>query len=233
LYRRWDALVPAIAVPVTLSALVMLAAPATREYVDSTLPLLLEGQSSSIQGHSIALPSVLDRFSVPEPISLGLELMVFGVICVLVWRRWRRDDLEPRRLVEIVSLVLVGAFLLSSFSFVHYGIFLLPLAISLADPASPHRTWLMVGALFVLATRQSWQLDLLPDDVNRVLAERFTFGLVLVLVAFAVALLGQPREAVARTPERRSVSSTVLEQSPESPEGATVRTVGPRSNPTG
>ncbi len=191
LYRRWGALALAVGVPIVLSTLVMLAAPATREYVNATVPLLIEGQNASIQRNSIALGSVLDRLSVPQTVAQGLKLVVLAATCLLVWRRWRRDGVEPRRLTEIVSLVLVGAFLLSSFSFVHYGIFLLPLAVSLADPSSLHRNWLMFGALFLIATRQAWQLDLLPDDVNRVLVERFTIALLLVLMAFWLTLRGQ------------------------------------------
>ena len=194
LYRRWDALAPAIGIPAGLSAVVMLVSPETREYLDITVPLLFEGQNASVQRNSIALESVLDRFAVPYAIAQGLKVAVLAATIALVWRRWRRDDAEPRRLVEIVSLVLVGAFLLSSFAFVHYGVFLIPLAVSLADPSSPHRNWLMFGALFVVAAREAWQLDLLPDDVNRVLIERFTFGLLLMLVAFWLALRDEPKK---------------------------------------
>lgn len=171
----------------------MLVSPEAREYVDITVPLLFEGQNASVQRNSIALESVLDRFAVPHVIVQGSKLAVLtdesARVAAVATRRRR-----ARRLVEIVSLVLVGAFLLSSLAFVHYGVFLIPLAVSLADPSSPHRNWLMFGALFVVAAREAWQLDLLPDDVNRVLIERFTFGLLLMLVAFWLALRNEPKK---------------------------------------
>jgi arabinofuranan 3-O-arabinosyltransferase len=197
LYRRWWALAPAIGIPVGLSVAVMLVSAETREYFDITLPLLLEGQDASVQRNSIALESVLDRFGVPLAIVQGTRLAILAATIALVWRRWREDDAEPRRLVEVVSLILIGSFLLSSFAFVHYGIFLIPLAVSLAEPSSPHRNWLMFGALFAIAARESWHLDLLPDDVNRVLIERFTFGLLLVLLAFWFALRRGPSELIS------------------------------------
>lgn len=193
LYRRWRALTLAVAVPLLLSGVVLLAAPATRHFFDRTLPLLLHGQNQEIQDVSIALASVAERFSIPDPVTAAMQFVVLALTGVLVWRRWRsHDNAEPRRLVELSSIALVGTFLASSFAFPHYGIFLLPFAVSITDRSSPYRDWLTWAVLFCLASPISWQLDVLPDRINDVLAERFTFALLLLLVCFWLALRRQP-----------------------------------------
>ena len=183
LYRRWRTVLIALALPAVLSGVVLAAAPATRGFFDTTVPLLVRGQNQKIQDVSVALRSMADRLSIPDPITAALVVAVLLVTIVLLWRRWNWDEVEPRRLVELSSIALVGAFIVSTFAFRHYGIFLLPLAISLADATSPYRDWLTAGALFCIASPVGWQLDLLPARVNDVLAERFTFALLLLLVS--------------------------------------------------
>jgi arabinofuranan 3-O-arabinosyltransferase len=198
LYRRWKPLGIAVAVPLLLSSVLLLAAPETRHFFDRTLPLLLEGQNQEIQDVSIALASVAERFSIPDPVTTAIQFVVLAVTGILIWRRWRsHEDAEPRRLVELSSIALVGTFLASSFAFPHYGIFLLPFAVSITDASSPYRDWLTWGALFCLASPIGWQLDVLPDRINDVLAERFTFALLVLLLSFWLVLRRQPTTDVA------------------------------------
>jgi arabinofuranan 3-O-arabinosyltransferase len=209
LYRRWKAIAIAVAIPVGLSGLVVLAAPATRHFFDRTLSLLFRGQNQEIQDASIAIASVAERFSIPDSVTTAIQLAVLSATGALLWRRWRsQDKAEPRRLVELCSIALVGAFLTSTFAFPHYGIFLLPLAVSIADPLSPYRDWLTWGALFCIASPISWQLDLLPERMNDVLAERFTFALLLLLVCFSLALRRRPAVVTAPRAQARDVSAT-------------------------
>jgi arabinofuranan 3-O-arabinosyltransferase len=192
LYRRWKALLVALAIPGLLSALVLLAAPQARGFFSKTLPLLFHGQNQEIQDVSVSLKSMAERISIPDPVTAGLQVIILALTLVLLWRRWHRDEAEPRRLVELSSIALVGTFLASSFAFPHYGIFLLPLAVSITDPYSAHRDWLTWGALFCIASPIGWQLDLLPGAVNDVLAERFTIALLVLLGCFWIALRHQP-----------------------------------------
>ena len=207
LYRRWGALTVAVAVPVLLSAPLLLAAPATRAFFHTTLPLLVHGQNAHIQGASIALRSAAGRLSVPEAATHAVELLVALVTLALLWCRRSGNPIEPRRLVELTTIALVGGFLLSTFAFSHYGIFLLPFAISLFDRSSPHRHWLTVGALFCIGARQGWELSRLPHRVDEVLAQRFTFALLVLLFAF---WLGVRREAL-----RLSAPPTTGDAGPE------------------
>jgi arabinofuranan 3-O-arabinosyltransferase len=202
LYRRWKAFLVALAIPAVLSSLVLLAAPQARDFFGTTLPLLLHGQNQEIQDVSVSLKSVAERLSIGDPVAIALQLIVLVATLLLLWERYRGDEREPRRLVELSSLVLIGAFLASSFAFPHYGIFLLPLAVSLTDPYSAHRNWMTFAALFCIATPIAWQLDLLPDLANDILAERFTLALLLLLVAFWVALRRRsPAEAFEPGPD--------------------------------
>lgn len=207
LYRQWRTLGIAVGIPVGLSALVLLAVPSTRSFFHTTLPLLLHGQNAQIQEASIALRSAAARLSVPDPATYVVEAAVALITLALLWRRWRGSQTEPRRIVELTTIALVGGFLLSTFAFSHYGIFLLPFAISLADRSSPHRHWLTMGALFCIATRQGWGLNQLPHRADEVLAQRFTLALLVLLVAF---WLGIRREAL-----RPSASRMTRDAGPE------------------
>lgn len=192
IYRRWAALGVAVALPVVLSAPLLLGVPATRAFFHTTVPMLFHGQNAQIQAASVSLRSAATRLSIPDAVAYSAEVAVVLITAALLWRRSRGSAAEPRRLVEVTTIALVGAFLLSSFAFSHYGIFLLPFAISLVDRTSPHRHWLTVGALFCIAARQSWGLSRLPQRLDDVLAQRFTFALLFLLLAF---WLGMRREA--------------------------------------
>jgi arabinofuranan 3-O-arabinosyltransferase len=184
LYRRWKTLGFAVGIPVVLSAPILLAVPSARSFFHTTLPLLLHGQNAQIQQASIALRAAAANLSVPDPATYVVEVAVALITLFLLWRRWRGSPTEPRRLVELATIALVGGFLLSTFAFSHYGIFLLPFAISLADRSSPHRHWLTMGALFCIGTRQGWGLNQLPHRVDEVLGQRFTLALLVLLLAF-------------------------------------------------
>jgi arabinofuranan 3-O-arabinosyltransferase len=196
LYRRWQALAIAVALPVLISAPLLLAVPATRGYFHTALPLLVHGQNEQIQEASVALQSAAERLAVPNAVSRAAQIAVLVLTLWLFWRRRRGSKVEPRRVVELTTIVLVGGFLLSSFAFSHYGVFVLPFAVSLFDRSSPHRHWLTAACLFCIGARQGWGLNRLPHRVDEVLAQRFTLSLLVLLFAF---WLGMRREAVQRS----------------------------------
>ena len=153
LYRRWHAFALAIAIPSVLSAAVLLAAPPSRTFFDKTLPLLLHGQNDQVQEVSVSLRSVAHRLAVPDPLSIAIQVAVLAFAAGLFWRRRRSSSDEPRRLVELSAIAVIAAFLLSSFAFRHYGLYLLPLAISVADPSSRLRHWI---AWLAFTESQPW-----------------------------------------------------------------------------
>jgi arabinofuranan 3-O-arabinosyltransferase len=207
LYRRWGSAAVAVAIPVLLSAPVLLAAPATRSFFDTTIPLLLRGQDTRIQEVSFSLKSTLERLSVPATMIPPLQAAVVIFTAYLLWRRWRIAPAEPRRLVELCTIVLVGTFLASSFSFPHYGLFLLPFAISASLPSSPHLHWLTWASLFCVGSATAWYADVLPERINEILAERFTFGLLLLLVSFLLAIRFEERALATSAPDEAATAT--------------------------
>ena len=205
LYRRWTTLVTAVAIPVAVSAAILVAVPSTRSFFHTTLPLLLHGQNAQIQEASISLRSAAARLSIPDAATRGAQAVILLVTLGLLWRGWREISAEPRRLVDLTTIALVGGFLLSSFAFRHYGIFLLPFAVSLAERSSPHRNWIAGAALFCIAAKQGWVLEQLPQGINDVLAERFTLALLAMLFAFWLAF----RREAAEQPVPLSTDSAV------------------------
>jgi arabinofuranan 3-O-arabinosyltransferase len=211
LYRRWASAGVALVVPVLLSVPVLLLAPETRAFFSTTVPLLLRGQDASIQEVSVSLPSMLERLSFPALFVPPLQAAVLALTAILLWLRWRIALSEPRRLVELCTITLVGVFLVSSFAFPHYGLFLLPFAVSATVLSSPHLHWLTWTALFCVGSAAGWYADVLPDSINELLAERFTFGLLLLLAAFVLAIRYEERAMIrAREASTARVPDEVL-----------------------
>jgi arabinofuranan 3-O-arabinosyltransferase len=218
LYRRWSALLVAVSIPLFLSAPLLAVVPATRRFFDTTLPLLVHGQNDQIQAASVSMQSAAMRLSVPTPLGRGAEACVLGLTLWLIWKRVHGSEAEPSRLVESTSIALVGSFVLSSFAFAHYGVFLLPFAVSLVALSSPHPEWLTLAALFCIGARHTWQVDVLPNSVNRIAGERFTFALLALLLSFWIAA------------RREAATPSVV--APGSKTGAPVSTTGPSAPAT-
>jgi len=209
LYRQWASAVVAVATPVALSVPVLLAAPETRDFFGTTIPLLVRGQDARIQDVSSSLPGMLERWSLPSVFSPLAQAAVVFITAFLLWRRFRIGSREPRLVVELCAILLVGSFLASSFTFTHYGLFLLPFAVSATVPSSPHVHWLTWGALFCVGGPVGWNLRFLPGSVNDVLAERFTLGLLMLLGAFWLALRFEKHVATRARPQLDSTADDV------------------------
>jgi arabinofuranan 3-O-arabinosyltransferase len=196
LYRRWAAVLVAVLVPSVLSGIALLAIPGSRAYFSNAVPLLLHGQNQRIQEVSYSLASVGQRLDVPVPVTDAIRAALLAATALLLWKRLKGSATEPRRLIELSTIALASAFLLASFAFPTYGVFLLPFAVAVAAQTSAAQHWLTWSALFCIGATQSWQLDRLPRRLNQLLAVRFTFGLLLVLLATYTAMR---REREGRT----------------------------------
>lgn len=194
-YRRWKALTLALLIPCALSGVVLLAAPASRDYFSVTLPLLWHGQDAQIQHVSYSLRSVANRLGVPDALTGLIRLSVLLASVGLFWRRYRGSQVEPQRIVELSTIVLAAAFLLSTFAFPFYGVYFLPFAIAATTRSSYLHHWLTWAALFCVAAKERWFLERLPDRMNQFLGARFILGFLLVLLSIYV---GVRRAAEAR-----------------------------------
>jgi hypothetical protein len=124
-----------------------------------------------------------------------MRLSVLFASVGLFWRRYRGSPAEPQRIVELSTIVLAAAFLLSTFAFPFYGVYFLPFAIAATTPTSYLHHWLTWAALFCVAAQEPWFLERLPDRMNRFLGARITLGFLLVLLSVYV---GVRRAAEAR-----------------------------------
>jgi arabinofuranan 3-O-arabinosyltransferase len=198
LYRRWAAAFVAVLVPSVLSGIVLIAVPGSRAYFSNALPLLLHGQNSRIQEVSYSLVSVGRRLDVPVHVTDTIRVALLAATALLLWKRLKGSAAEPRRLIELSTIALASAFLLASFAFPPYGVFLLPFAVAVAAETSAAQHWLTWSALFCIGATQSWYLDRLPRRLNQLLGARFTFGLLLVLVASYTTMRREREEEAAK-----------------------------------
>lgn len=208
LYRRWKALAVAVLIPCALSGLVLLVAPASRDYFSETLPLLWHGQDAQIQHVSYSLNSVGNRLGVPRPLTDLVRLSVLLGAAFVFWRRWLGSRVEPQRMVELSTIVLASTFLLSTFAFPFYGVYFLPFAVAVASRSAHLRHWVTWAALFCVAAKEPWFLDRLPDRVNRLLGARITLGFLLVLVSTYIGLRHAERGTAADLAPRQRRGDT-------------------------
>jgi hypothetical protein len=143
-----------------------------------------------------------ERLVVPQPVTNVVRLGVFCAACALIWWRSRSSATEPQRLVELSTVALVAGFLLSTFAFPFYGVYLVPLAVSAATPSSYVHHWVTWAALYCVGAKEAWQLDRFPDRLNDVLSARVTFGFLLVLVAIYLGIRRAEAAAPAVTAAR-------------------------------
>ncbi|MFI6205596.1 glycosyltransferase family 87 protein [Streptomyces sp. NPDC051041] len=133
--RRWRALGAMLLVPVLASAGAALLLPDPAGFFTRTLPFLLNGDDDFVRLYEISPAAVLPRLGVPGALSGAVALLAAagGVLCA--YRRWRRADAGPLRLVETAVCLMLSAFLVSRPSYNHYLLVVLPLLLA----GLPHR----------------------------------------------------------------------------------------------
>jgi len=144
---RWRALVVAAAIPAAASAAAALAMPHPGYFFTRTVPFLLRGQDRFAGLYDASLGAVLPRLGWPRGVALALAVVVAAVGVWCAWRRWRRADDTPARVVETGAMLMLSAFLVSRPSFDHYVlVVLLPLLASVVVPGSVARTpWFWIA----------------------------------------------------------------------------------------
>jgi len=88
--------------------------------------------------------------------------------------------------LEVVPLLMLGTLLASSFTWANYGIYLLPLLVTVGRRDSLVRTWPAWAGVYLFATHDAWHVeDLtgLPDTLLRLIP---LWGWLLLLGACAV-----------------------------------------------
>ncbi|WP_246143237.1 glycosyltransferase family 87 protein [Actinacidiphila oryziradicis] len=144
---RWRALAVAVAIPAAGSVAAALAIPHPGYFFTRTVPFLLRGQDPFAGLYDASLGAVLPRLGVPRGLALAFAMAVAAVGVWCAWRRWRRADDTPMRVVETGTMLMLSAFLVSRPSFDHYVlVVLLPLLASVVVPGSAARTpWFWIA----------------------------------------------------------------------------------------
>ncbi|MEA2684685.1 MAG: arabinofuranan 3-O-arabinosyltransferase [Chloroflexota bacterium] len=138
LWRRLDALLLAIAVPVVVSLVAFPFLSDGTAFFTRAVPYLLGGERGNELGNT-TIAGVFALVHAPAWLSLIARLAVVAAAAIAVLRTPRSGELG---LVGVGSIALVAAFMAFSFSSQYFALLLLPLAVSAALPG----TW-MAGVL--------------------------------------------------------------------------------------
>jgi len=181
---QWRALVVSLAIPAVLSGAALLGSVDGGLFFTRTIPFLIGGEGQS--GENISLAGAVAAMALPAWVATVSRALALVGAAVVVWRRWFTSDREPLRLVEIASALVLATVLVGSFGWPYYGIYLMPLLISLVDPASAMRSW--IGAIGIYAIGgPDLGLWLRGGHLGFVLLHlRFTLGFLLLILAIGV-----------------------------------------------
>jgi arabinofuranan 3-O-arabinosyltransferase len=128
--RRWRGLAAVALVPAVASGGAALLMPDPAGFVTRTLPFLLRGHDGFVRRYEASPVAVLPRVGVPAGAAALLAFAAAGAGVWCAYRRWRRADPGPLRLVETAVLLMLSAFLVSRPSYDHYLLVAVPLLLA-------------------------------------------------------------------------------------------------------
>jgi len=114
--------------------------------------------------------------------------VVLIAAAVLVWQRWRAAGDDVLRLVELSGIILLATFLVFSFSWSYYPIYLLPLLIWMVNPASRMNGWITWIALYCIGGPDVWYWQRFGSHGLILGMLRIALGCLLLLIAFGLGL---------------------------------------------
>jgi arabinofuranan 3-O-arabinosyltransferase len=165
---RGRALLSAVVSGVVLTALGVLTVPDRGTFFTGVLPLLAGGNRPELLPFNRSVHGAAQELGLPPALDAVLRGTAFGLACWVAWRR-RTGPVAP---LEVVGLLMLGTLLASSFAWANYGIYLLPLLVTVGRRDSLVRTWPAWLAVYLFATQDAWHVqDLtgLPDLLLRLL----------------------------------------------------------------
>lgn len=174
----------AILLPVLVSAAVLPFAVGGGGFVSRVVPSLLGG-NRDYADTNVSLAGAGDLLGLPPAAVLAGRILFVGLLGLAMWRRAGRGP-EALEWVELSGLGMVAMLVVSPFAFAYYGLFLLPLLVSIAVPGSLLRNPVAVIGVVLLGLHTTL-VDGGPLDL--VGYPLITLGYVLVGLAMAVPLL--------------------------------------------
>ncbi|MEV6650345.1 glycosyltransferase family 87 protein [Streptomyces sp. NPDC051219] len=145
--RQWRGLAVAVLLPAAASVLGALVMPNPTFFFTRTLPFLLNGQDDFALIWDASPVAVLPRLGVPRPAAFLIAALAAAAGVWCAWRRWRRADSGPLRIVETGTMLMLAAFLVSRPSFDHYLMVVLPLLLASGAAAcsAPRSPWFWIA----------------------------------------------------------------------------------------
>lgn len=196
LERQWRSLLISLSIPAILSGFALLLSVDGGLFFSRTVPFLIGGEGQS--GENVALAGAVVAIGLPLWSAGLLRVLILVAALAIAWRRWPAIAGTPLELVEMASLIVITTILVASFGWPYYGIYLIPLLVSLVHPASAMRSWLGGLGIYGIGGPDLglWLRAGHPGFV--LLHLRFTLGFLLLLLAIGV------RSRRSRAPALRS-----------------------------
>lgn len=183
--KRWFShLLIAAAVPALFSLAASLWNGSSLDFFLQTLSFLLGGNNAELQAFNVALTGISYRFPSAAWIVAPSRVIVVLLVAVMAKKIFRSQVDDKLRLLEISGLLLIATFLCAPASWRYYGVYLIPLLISVVHPGARMRHPLAWLGVYFVFTLDVWTSERLPSALDRIAQMLPTFGYLLVLLAF-------------------------------------------------
>jgi len=152
LRRRLVELVVAVSVPAALCVLALAVMRDPLTFMTQVAPFILQGQATTLQPYSMSLYYAATALGLSPPVALALRalaLVIAGVVLVICWRR---PVPEGVRLAEAAGILMLTTLLTFSYSWNHYGLFLVPMLVLVGAPMTVVRGVGAVAALYLIGS---------------------------------------------------------------------------------
>ena len=153
LRRQWRSVAVAVGLPIALGLVALAINRHVTGFFDHALPFLLKGNDPRLQPHNVSIVGVFHLLGLPRALGELVRYAVGALALALAWVRWRRPEPEggeALRLLETSGLLLLATILCFSFSWTYYGLYVVPLVVTIAHPRSLLRNAVAAAGLFLM-----------------------------------------------------------------------------------
>jgi arabinofuranan 3-O-arabinosyltransferase len=158
LARRWRALFTATAVPAVLSGCAFAWLNGGVSYLREVIPFLANGnypQNAPINTSLVGAATVL---GMPNALAIFARMLTLAVGALFIWARLKIAGDERLVVADVVGIILTTTFLVFSFSWPYYAIYLLPTFMAAVSPGRAAADWryLLFGVAGYLIASQDY-----------------------------------------------------------------------------
>lgn len=146
LARQWRGFVTAIAVPIVLSALVLPFMTDSAKYVTEIVPFLWKGNYPQNYAINTSISGAVRILDLSSWFAWVMRVLTLVAGAALIWFRLMAADDRTIIAAHLVGLALPMTFLVFSFSWPYYALYLLPVFVSFASPHSTLYGWRLMAA---------------------------------------------------------------------------------------